>query len=69
MRMVEREISIKQVINVVRLGERIGKIEWDTEIERGWKCKFRRVTAGRSVTVVAKLVTRDSKTCLVVTTH
>lgn len=69
MRMDERDITIKQVINVLRLGERISKIEWDTESERGWKCKFRRVAAGRNVTVVAKLVMRDSETCLVVTTY
>ena len=66
-RMEQRDINSMQVFRVLRSGERVSDIEWDTEQERGWKCAFRKTTAGCSVTVVAKLVERGESTCLVVT--
>ncbi len=66
-RMIEREITDRQILNVLRSGEQLSPAAWNTEKERGWKCKFRRITAGVNVTVVAKLVQRDETTCLIVT--
>lgn len=67
MRMLEREITDRQIFNVLKNGDLIDGAKWDAEKERGWKCKFRRVTAGVEVTVVAKLIKRESATCLIVT--
>ena len=66
-RMEQREISLRQILNVLKNGEAVLPSSWDTEKEKGWKCKFRRVTAGTDVTVVAKLVERNESTCLIVT--
>ena len=66
-RMNEREITDRQILNVLRSGERTSEITWDTERERGWRCVFRRITAGVNATVVAKLVKRNKTTCLIVT--
>lgn len=66
-RMAQREITDRQILNVLRLGERISKVTWNTDKERGWKCTFRRITAGVNVTVATKLVRRDETTCLIVT--
>ena len=67
-RMTERDISMRQILNVLKNGEQLGSITWCTEEERGWRCKLSRVTAGSKVTVVAKLVERDATNCLVITT-
>ncbi len=66
-RMAQREITDRQILNVLRLGERVSDITWNTDKERGWKCTFRRITAGVNVTVATKLVKRDIATCLIVT--
>ena len=66
-RMVQREITDRQILNVLRRGERISGVTWNTDKERGWKCTFRRITAGANVTVATKLVRRDKTTCLIVT--
>ena len=66
-RMAEREITDRQILNVLRLGERASDIKWNTDKERGWKCKFRRIVAGTNVTVATKLVKRDETTCLIIT--
>lgn len=55
-RMAQREITDRQILNVLRLGERISDITWHTEKERGWKCTFRRISAGVNVTVATKLL-------------
>jgi len=67
-RMEERDISIRQILNVLKNGDQVGDITWCSDRERGWRCKLSRVTAGNKVTVVAKLVKRDNVHCLVVTT-
>lgn len=68
MRMLEREISKAQVLRVLRHGDP-GDPQWDTESERGWKCKFTKITAGIRLHVVAKLVERKPEdVCLIVTT-
>lgn len=67
MRMQERGINDRQILNVLKFGERVTDIVWDTQKERGWKCVFRRVTAGIEVTVATKLVQRNCNTCLVIT--
>ena len=66
-RMMEREITSRQIYNVLKNGEPKCAPEWDTEQEKGWKCRLSRVTAGTAVTVVAKLVERDENVCLIVT--
>jgi len=63
-RMVERNITR---IQILRGFARKAAIEWDTINERGWKCRFSQSMAGEKVTVVAKLVQRHDKHCLVVT--
>lgn len=68
MRMLERGISRKQILRVLRSGELIGKVEWDIEEERGWKMKLKRISAGAEIRVVAKLVERDSECVVAVTT-
>ena len=67
-RMEERDVSMKQVLNVLKNGDQVGDITWCSENERGWRCKLSRVTGGSSITVVAKLVKREDVCCLVVTT-
>lgn len=66
-RMLEREITDRQILNVLKHGDRISDIVWNTDKEKGWKCTFRRITAGVSITVATKLVQRDDTTCLIVT--
>ena len=66
-RMVQRNISSRQIINVLKNGEQVGTVTWCSKKELGWRCRLRRVTAGMEVTVIAKLVERDSKTVLIVT--
>ena len=66
-RMEYREITDRQALNVLRLGDRDSDIIWDTKQERGWKCTFKRVTAGIEVTVATKLVKREENTCLIIT--
>lgn len=68
MRMLERGITRRQVFNVLRRGELIDGIEWCTKKESGWKCKINTLTAGVSVSVVPKLVSRpDGEVVLVIT--
>jgi hypothetical protein len=68
MRMIEREVSSRQVKRTVESGELIEAPVWDTEHgEKGWKAKFQVFTAGVQVTVVAKLVQRNDVTCLIIT--
>ena len=66
-RMNEREVTTRQVINVLKNGEQIGDISWCTEKEKGWRCRLSRVTAGSKITVVAKVIQRENITCLVIT--
>lgn len=66
--MRERDVTTRQILNVLKSGEQIGDIVWCTEGEKGWRCKLSRVTAGVKITVVAKVVKRQSTTCLVITT-
>ncbi len=67
MRMQEREITVKQVLSVLKCGEMQDSPEWDTVKEKGWKCRFKRVQAGNEITVSAKLVERNQICCLIVT--
>jgi len=58
-RMIEREVTRTQVRRVLHSGELIGQPRWETDSitsECGWKCKFRGISAGARVSVVAKLV-------------
>lgn len=69
MRMRERGITQSQVLRVLRSGDPRGPAEWDTEVEGGWKCVFRRRAAGDKLNVVVKLLQRkDSHFNLVITT-
>jgi Domain of unknown function (DUF4258) len=67
LRMEERDVTQRQVFTTLRLGDLCDAPEWDTKEEKGWKCKFSRTVAGEKITVVAKLIMRDSVSCLVVT--
>jgi len=67
-RMDRRDITMRQIQNVLKNGELLEAIKWCSDKECGWRCKLRRVTAGAEVTVVAKLVKRAENTCLVITT-
>jgi len=66
-RQEQRGVTSRQILNVLKNGEQIGTVTWCTKEENGWRCKISRVTAGAKVTVVAKLVEREERTCLVVT--
>lgn len=68
-RMEHRDITDRQVFNVLKNGELCSDITWCTEGgDRGWKCKLARTTAGDHVRVVAKVVEEDSgNQCLVIT--
>jgi len=67
LRMQEREFSPKQVLSVLRTGVMLGTPDWEIELERGWRCRFRRIHAGDQITVCVKLVERDEAVCLIVT--
>jgi hypothetical protein len=67
MRMQEREITSRQVFNVLKNGELKDSPKWNTDKSKGWKCSFVRVTAGVKVTVVVKLTKEKEQVCLIVT--
>ena len=66
-RQEHRNITDRQILNVLKNGELMGNIDWDTQEERGWKCRLSRITAGDHVSVIAKLVQRNGNKCLVIT--
>ena len=68
MRLLERDITKRQVFNTVRHGKLQGDPVWDTEKEAGWKCRYNWITAGASVTAVVKLVERSGGHCDLVIT-
>ena len=68
MRLIERDITKRQVFNVVRSGTLVEEPVWDTEKESGWKCRYHWITAGVSITVVVKLVERSDGHCDLVIT-
>lgn len=68
-RMAERDVTLPQILKVLRHGERWEAPRWDPEGSRGWRCKFQRHVAGQQLAVVAKLIKRDEVQCLVVTVH
>lgn len=67
-RMEQRDITLRQITNVLKNGEQVGELEWCIKGEKGWRCSMNRSTAGGNITVVAKLVERNEKHCLIVTT-
>ena len=66
-RMLQRGISTRQVFNALRFGSLDSAVEWDTNKDKGWKCRFSRITAGVPVTAVVKLIEQNGHRCLVVT--
>ncbi|PCJ46007.1 MAG: hypothetical protein COA74_14725 [Gammaproteobacteria bacterium] len=66
-RMMQREITNRQIFSTLRNGSLIEGPFWCTEKERGWKCKISHVVAGINIIVIAKLVERESEHCLVIT--
>ena len=64
--MVERDISSRQVWEVLKGGSVIKDPEWDSEHE-DWICLVRRRTSGRTVTVIVALEEKNKMT--VVTTY
>jgi hypothetical protein len=70
MRMLERNITLRQIFKVIRHGDVVDGPEWSTDEEKGWKCVFKRITAGDCIEVVVKLVEREgADSCLVVTAY
>lgn len=68
MRMQERDIRRRQVMQVLRQGLLIGEVEWNTEHESGWKVRLKRIASGEEITVVAKLIEREADCVVAVTT-
>lgn len=66
-RMLQRGITSRQVLRVLVDGVLDSPVEWDTQKDRGWKCRFCRTTAGIKVTVVVKLIESGGRRCLVIT--
>lgn len=67
MRMLEREITLQQVVRTLKNGEIVSDIKWDTTEDKGWKCNFRHTSAGVKINAVAKLVKKEEIQCLIVT--
>ena len=61
LRMIEREISYIQVLRVISDGHPVSDIKWSDKKETGWRCQFRRITAGNEIDVAVKLVVRDGE--------
>lgn len=68
MRMIERQITLRQVLQVLRRGEIVGDVAWNTDKERGWKMKLKCVAAGSEIVVVAKLIEREQECVIALTT-
>jgi len=68
MRMLERDITHRQVFKVLRHGNPTDGPAWESTGEPGWKCVFRRITAGERIDVVAKLIERDGQAIVLVLT-
>lgn len=66
-RMMQRGITSRQILRVLIDGVLDSTIEWDTNKDKGWRCRFCRTTAGLKVTVVVKLIEAGGRRCLVVT--
>lgn len=67
MRMLEREITDKQLHLCISKGDMVRGPEFDRKSEIGWKCTFRRVCAGRVLRVGCKLIRRKEELVLVLT--
>lgn len=68
LRMQERNITRVQVIRTLRQGTLTEPPVWDSEHEKGWRCRVSHVTAGTPLTVVAKLIENaDDELVLVIT--
>lgn len=68
LRMAERGVTRRQVMQVLRTGELVGKVRWDTKEERGWKMTLTRISAGAEIVVGAKLIERNEECVLALTT-
>jgi len=64
-RMRERDVTIREVLNVLAAGHEVEGPYRD--IKGDWKCTFAGNSAGAGVQVVAVLVEQGEETCLVVT--
>lgn len=67
-RMVERTVTRRQVLQVLRHGDVIQPPEWEVKQDRGWVCKLGRITAGSRLDVVAKIVEREPGALVLVIT-
>lgn len=67
--MKEQEITRRQIFKVLRHGDLMKGPEWSTKHERGWKCEFRRITAGECVHIAVKLVEREDMFCMIITVY
>lgn len=68
LRMLEREITDRQLNLCISEGDMVRGPEFDRKNEIGWKCTFRRKCAGRVLFVACKLIQRDEETVLILTT-
>ena len=67
MRMLEREITDKQLHLCLSKGDMVRDPEFDRKNENGWKCTFSRICAGSVLRVGCKLIQRDAAIVLVLT--
>ncbi|MDB4222281.1 hypothetical protein N9850_00795 [Granulosicoccus sp.] len=66
--MIQRNITRRQVMQVLRLGDLVGKVTWCSEKERGWRMTLKRISAGAEIVVGAKLIDRGEECVLALTT-
>lgn len=59
MRMLERNITLRQIQRVVMNGDLTNGPIWCTEVERGWKCEYRYIVAGVRISASVKLIDRS----------
>lgn len=67
-RMIERNITKRQVFNVLRDGSLDQGPEWETQNGGGWVCRIGWITAGKHIFVVVKLTENDDGLCDIVIT-
>ena len=67
LRMIERDVTDKQLFLCIIDGELIKGPTWDRKEEPGWKCTFKRHCSGASLRVGCKLVEREEGKVLVLT--
>lgn len=68
LRMQEREISRKRVINVIKRCTTVEQLRWCNEGESGWRCKISGFSGSSKLSAVVKLVERENLEMILVIT-